>query len=306
MFSVRWFTREAISATASTASGLNWSETPSVFSSSTYWRVRAFSGSLRMRTKSPRVKGSSSTRMGKRPCSSGMRSEGFATWKAPAAMNRMWSVRTIPYLVVTVEPSTMGRRSRCTPCRETSGPCPPSRPAILSSSSRKMMPEFSTRTMACTTASSASTSFWASSCSRSRRASPILSRRRRVRPGRIWDSMSLRLMPTSSIPCPEKTWSIGFDWSDTSISMTRSSSLPARSWARSFSRVASREASRDTSSRVLLVKASPARRGRRRSSSRSSAWDSAFSRTAAAISAFTMVTESSVRSRIMDSTSRPT
>ena len=96
-----------------------------------------------MRTKSSFVKGSSSTRMGKRPCSSGIRSDGLETWKAPAAMNRMWSVRTMPYLVVTVEPSTMGRRSRCTPSRDTSGPWLRSRPAILSSSSRKMMPEFS-------------------------------------------------------------------------------------------------------------------------------------------------------------------
>ncbi len=43
-------------------------------------------------------------------------------WKAPEAMNKMWSVRTMPYLVVTVVPSTMGKRSRCTPSRETSGP----------------------------------------------------------------------------------------------------------------------------------------------------------------------------------------
>ena len=32
---------------------------------------------------------SSSTRIGKRPCSSGIRSDGFETWNAPAAMNRM-------------------------------------------------------------------------------------------------------------------------------------------------------------------------------------------------------------------------
>ena len=34
----------------------------------------------------------SSTRIGRRPCSSGSRSDGLATWKAPEAMNRMWSV----------------------------------------------------------------------------------------------------------------------------------------------------------------------------------------------------------------------
>ena len=56
-------------------------------------------------------------------------------------MKSTWSVRTGPYLVETVVPSTMGRMSRCTPSRDTSGPWPPSRPAILSISSMKRMPE---------------------------------------------------------------------------------------------------------------------------------------------------------------------
>ena len=42
MFSVRWFTVDAISAMAATASSLKQSVTPSVFSSSTYWRTSAF------------------------------------------------------------------------------------------------------------------------------------------------------------------------------------------------------------------------------------------------------------------------
>ena len=46
-------------------------------------------------------------------------------------MKRMWSVFTIPYFVFTVVPSTIGRMSRCTPSRLTSGPWPPSRPADL-------------------------------------------------------------------------------------------------------------------------------------------------------------------------------
>src|SRR5713101_2766005 len=90
--------------------------------SAAYWRVMAFLGCVRMRTRTDCVSGSSSTRMGKRPCSSGSRSLTFATWKAPAAMNRTWSVFTGPYLVFTVEPSTSGKRSRCTPPRDTSGP----------------------------------------------------------------------------------------------------------------------------------------------------------------------------------------
>ena len=37
----------------------------------------------------------------------------------------------MPYLVLTVVPSTIGRMSRCTPSRLTSGPWPPSRPGDL-------------------------------------------------------------------------------------------------------------------------------------------------------------------------------
>jgi glutaryl-CoA dehydrogenase len=47
-------------------------------------------------TKSASVSDFSSTRMGNLPCSSGIRSLGLDTWIAPAAMNRMWSVRSIP------------------------------------------------------------------------------------------------------------------------------------------------------------------------------------------------------------------
>src|SRR5581483_127653 len=63
-------------------------------------------------------------------------------------MKRMWSVRTKPKRVFTVVPSTIGRMSRWTPSRETSGPWPDSRPAILSISSRKIIPEDSTRSSA--------------------------------------------------------------------------------------------------------------------------------------------------------------
>src|SRR5258708_1888583 len=96
MFSVPSFTRKAKRATSSSASGVNSSLTPSVSSSATYCRVSEDFGSVRMRTKSSMVSDCSSTRMGKRPCNSGIRSLGFETWKAPAAMNKMWSVRTMP------------------------------------------------------------------------------------------------------------------------------------------------------------------------------------------------------------------
>ena len=89
--------------------------------------MRLASGSVRMRRKSSRVSAFSSTRIGSRPCSSGSRSEGLATWKAPEAMNSTWSVFTGPCLVDTVVPSISGSRSRCTPSRETS---PPMRPRV--------------------------------------------------------------------------------------------------------------------------------------------------------------------------------
>src|SRR3972149_1806593 len=104
------------------ASPVKLMSTPSVASSAVYCLVSAFCGSVRIRTKSSFVRLFSSTRRGKRPCISGIRSAGFETWKAPAAMKRIWSVRTIPCLVLTVEPSTIGRRSRCTPSRDPSGP----------------------------------------------------------------------------------------------------------------------------------------------------------------------------------------
>lgn len=64
----------------------------------------------------------SSTRMGRRPCSSASMSLGLQEWKAPLQMNRMWSVFTLPCLVETTLPSMMGSRSRCTPSLLASAP----------------------------------------------------------------------------------------------------------------------------------------------------------------------------------------
>jgi hypothetical protein len=69
-------------------------------------------------------------------------------WKAPDAMNRMWSVFTGPYLVATVAPSISGKRSRCTPSREMSALARSALRAILSISSRKTMPSFCARSTA--------------------------------------------------------------------------------------------------------------------------------------------------------------
>ncbi len=130
------------------ASSVNFRSMPSVESRAAYCFGNAFSGSFKMRMKSLSFRGSTSTRIGNLPCNSGIISDGFETWKAPAAIKSMWSVRTMPYRVLTDVPSMIGRRSRWTPSRLTSGPCPLSLPAILSSSSRKTIPDCSTRTMA--------------------------------------------------------------------------------------------------------------------------------------------------------------
>ena len=174
-----------------------------------YWRRRASSWARSGCGRGPPLSEESSTRIGNRPCSSGMRSEGLLTWKAPAAMKRTWSVRTGPYLVETVVPSTMGSRSRCTPSRETSGPWPPSRPAILSISSRKTIPDDWARSTACRATFSWSTRRASSSWVRTWRASGTGRVRRRVRPPNRPGSRSLMLTSISSTPWLDSTWKVG-------------------------------------------------------------------------------------------------
>src|SRR5579884_600763 len=132
----------------------------------------------------------------------------------------------------------MGRRSRCTPSRETSGPTVPRSPAILSISSMKITPWFSTRSSASFTTSSMSTSFFSSSSIRMRRASWRCTVRRFLRLGSISCSHSMKLKSGPSMPgggCIIS--SIGKLCCWTSTSTSRSSSLPSRSCWRSFSRV---------------------------------------------------------------------
>ena len=68
---------------ASMPSGVNSSVTPSVASSSAYCLVSECFGSVRMRRKSALVRSVSSTRIGNRPCSSGIRSDGLDRVKRP-------------------------------------------------------------------------------------------------------------------------------------------------------------------------------------------------------------------------------
>ena len=62
---------------ASTPSGVNAKRTPSVANSSTYCFVRACFGSVRMRRKSAFFRSVNSTRIGNRPCNSGIKSDGL-------------------------------------------------------------------------------------------------------------------------------------------------------------------------------------------------------------------------------------
>ena len=192
----------AISATAS--GGCRASPPRSRAAPCTAWsaRSRARSGCGRSpaRTATRARRGS-----GTGPAARGSGPSASTTWNAPAAMNSTWSVFTGPYLVVTVEPSTIGSRSRCTPSRETSGPWPPvSRPAILSISSMKMMPACSARRIASFCSRSRSISLVASSSVSTSSASGTDSRRRFVRRAPC-GSMSRRFSTISSMPVPENT-----------------------------------------------------------------------------------------------------
>ena len=64
-----------------------------------YCFTKALFGSVKILTKSSTDRSSNSTRIGKRPCNSAIKSLGLLSWKAPEPMNKMWSVLTKPYLV---------------------------------------------------------------------------------------------------------------------------------------------------------------------------------------------------------------
>ena len=103
IFSTSSLTFVAIIAISDTASSENDNFTPSVAINSIYCFIKLFSGSLRILIKSSFPSAVSSTLFGNLPCNSGRRSEGFDTWKAPDATNKMWSVLIEPYFVDTVD-----------------------------------------------------------------------------------------------------------------------------------------------------------------------------------------------------------
>ena len=206
----------------------------------------------------------------------------------------------MPYFVLTVQPSTSGSRSRCTPSRETSAPAVSWRRAILSISSMNTMPFCSAFASAWVLSSSSFTSFAASSSVRSLKASRTLSLRVRVRLPPRFENMPCSCCESSSIPGGAMiSTPTGTARSSTSIS--RSSSWPSRSILRKRCRVSP---SRGGSGSV--PKPTVRGRGSSASSTRSSAASIARGWTFSISTSRVILTAMSTRSLTIESTSRPT
>src|SRR5262245_53331294 len=206
-------------------------------------------------------------------------------------MNRIWSVFTGPCLVETVVPSMSGSRSRCTPSRETSPPTRPSRAQILSSSSRNTMPLFSTARIDSCTSCSWSSRRSDSSLIRMSCDSCTVTRLVLVRPPSPLPKMSPMEMAPTCAPGMPGISNSGIAEPDacTSISISLSSSSPARSFLRNDSLVAAL-ALAPTSALIT----------------RSSAATCARAATSLRLLSRVRMMATSTRSRTICSTSRPT
>ena len=122
IFSTVEFTSLATVAIVSIPSSVNSKFTFSVFKRALYCLIKLLSGSFKILLKSSLFRASSSTLIGNLPWSSGNKSEGFANWNAPEAINKIWSVLIVPYFVLTDVPSINGNKSLWTPSLETSPP----------------------------------------------------------------------------------------------------------------------------------------------------------------------------------------
>ena len=194
----------------------------------------------------------------------------------------------------------MGKISRWTPSRDTSGELPPPWPAILSISSKKMIPLCSTRSTASLITSSISMSFSASSSENTLRASDTFIRWVFFLGGITELSISWIFDDISSIPSGPITWSMGIDCDFAFILIMRLSKSPASNRIFNFSRVRSCRfiTSSDIVSFSLL--------GKSISKIRTLTLRNALPMTFSSRWFLTCFTDTSVKSRIMDSTSRPT
>ena len=206
----------------------------------------------------------------------------------------MWSVLTMPCLVLTVEPSIRGSRSRCTPSRDTSAPAPSERLATLSSSSIKTMPFCSASARAFCLSSSSFTSFAASSSHSASKAALTDILRVLLCCWDILENILCSWLVISSMPGGAMISMLG-----RLVLSSTSTSLSARSPSRNFLR---------SSCRVLEEESKAASRagGNRISRIRSSAASSARKRTRVISCSRYILIATSTRSRTIDSTSRPT
>ncbi len=204
----------------------------------------------------------------------------------------------MPYLVLTVVPSTSGSRSRCTPWRDTSPPPSSLRLAILSISSRNTMPFCSTLATALCLTSSSLSSLAASSSISSLKASCTFILRRAFLPWPRPANMVRICSVMSSMPGGPMMSMFG-EPAATSSSISLSSSWPSRNFLRNTWRVLESFSSG-------WLKPISRGGGSSTSSRRSSAASSALVRTFFISDSRACLTAISARSRTMVSTSRPT
>ncbi|MCY1440908.1 hypothetical protein D9M71_572020 [compost metagenome] len=204
----------------------------------------------------------------------------------------------MPSLVLTVQPSISGSRSRCTPSRDTSTPPELPRLATLSISSMNTMPCCSTASRALAFNSSSLTRRLASSSRTSLSASLTLSLRFLRLPLPMLANRLCSWLVISSMPGGAEMSTPTA--SATSISISLSSSWPSRRRLRNSWRVL--ESWLCTWSSLKPVRAG----GNRASRMRSSAASSARWRTLIISCSRSSLMAASARSRMIDSTSRPT
>ena len=154
----------------------------------------------------------------------------------------MWSVRTMPHLVFTVEPSISGSRSRCTPSRETLAPVSSCWLVTLSISSRKTMPVCSVTSTARPRMSSSSISFDCSSSVTALKAVLTGIRRNFLRPLFMLENMVFNWLVMSSSPGGAMI-SMPAGCSASCNSISRSSSSPSRNFLRNIWRALESRAS---------------------------------------------------------------
>jgi len=98
---------------------------PSVSNSATYCLINAFFGSVRNPDEvfflpAMQLRRESAVVL----CNSGIKSDGFRHMKRARRDKQNVSVRIIPYALLTVVPSMIGKISRCTPSRRHVRPVP--------------------------------------------------------------------------------------------------------------------------------------------------------------------------------------